>query len=379
MNYTVTEVPRPYTDWAGLLKYAADKDKDREAWNLYALCIGVKENDEYFWGDMQAVREKLDIKKTPYLDMDDVRRIASVRLISRLDYEGTKAVTLSEKAGVSPSILSKFKKTITDAPEFGKMTLSDGSVRIEVPEKIRPLSLPLSVLGGVAAEAIHASVHNLMFGEDEKIVLSKNMRFIEKAVRAYSASQKNKLIKLGQKYKKMAEDDFAEFSRTTPLCEGSPDYGQYRAADTVLKERFLEMTYEAPEAAYHKYGFFSECNGPIWMRFAINHLLQETKPRNGRMPDSPYVPSLQYLMLWSLLTKTAGSITTKALDYFVCNDYIMIEGGASNNGTPRNRIPIYTVVEREEKEVTDTDTLRILSFCAALPEKYKYDFIAQVI
>ncbi len=379
MVYDLNDIPRPYSDWEGLMDYLLSRDREFTDWQLCEICIGMKENDAVLRDSVKNRPEILDMEDTPFLSFDETRRLATMRFLAELDRKGIPDVQLSRKTGVSTTILSKFRSSVNSAPDLRWQKLRYGSKKLTVPEEIRPFALPTAVMGAAAAEACSTSVHDLMFGEESRIVLPPLLVRTEKRISALSPADRNRCIRLGQRYRDMAVREFSEYRETTPLCEGMPEYGQFRPSDEIIRERFLDMTREIRDTDYKRYAFFHEFDGPVWVRYAIGHLVQEQRPVKGKMAASRYVPSLPYLMLWSMLTHQTRYIRPKALDYFLCNDYIMVEDGAGVTGTPKNRIPIFTVEDGQEREVTDLDTLRILSFCAALPEKYKDSYMTAIL
>ena len=382
-NITVVEstVPFPYTDWDGIIDFTQREDPDQ---SFVALCCALLDartlEDRIYQSARTNVVDVPDLHETPYLTIEEVRRIVSVRVAEYLSQKLVSGVQIYEESYVGNTLLSKFRQSVLRSPALHYETLASGEERLSVPDSIRPFSIPLECIQAFASYVFRESAQNMLFGEEVGITLPSNMQRIAERLKDFTASEMETLVEKGQRLRDKAEKQFEELAEQYTDCKGNPSYGQFRQEHVILRERLTELMRDS-HAENRQFAYFTGTNATRKFKVSLNATLTGVCPGKTFAesdPFKPYIPSLEYLMLWAVGTWKNHYVKPRGIDYFIANDYIQISGGASRKGTERNRIPIYVHKHDKKTEITDKNILRILSFCIALPDTLKTDFIGTI-
>ena len=210
-----------------------------------------------------------------------------------------------------------------------------------------------------------------------------------------SPDSKNRILSSARALKK---DAIEYYSVCKNLKEPRPDYlsnyANFRDPGTILQERLSELDCEVPTIA-QRFPLFA-VSTHVSSKFYRPLVAQRTGIRQGgnkanvKEADSPCITNLDQILFWILEANANPVFLPKSADFFIANDYIRVDGGVSDIPLPTAPVIMYkknphTNPEQrpqhkpeDYEQLTNIDTLRILSFCVALPEKQKRSLIEAI-
>lgn len=378
-NYA-DSIPVPYMDYSKTAEIWNPEKCDESFMQLYCAFNEFTDKEEVPYYSQKDTVKVFPLCDTEMLSLDELRRIVSVRLAGEV-YKGLKMVDVAENVGISSAYLSKFVRSVeNNSARITSETLANGKTRTVVPKEIRPFSVQFEFVPGIAQYVFHGSVHDMMFGESHKIVLPKTMRYIAQQIEKLPNKTRTDMVWKGEKLKRLAEIHFLESAKNKEVAQCLVQYGQYRPVLDILRERVKEAFSDNADYEKKRYAFCTQNNAPTPYALVIKGLITGVRPGHAYVEEDfeKWLPNITQIMFLSLATMTDNNIPDKALDFFLANDYIQVEGGASRKPN-RNRNKIYTIVKGEEVEIVNTDVLKILSFCAALPQELKTQYISEIL
>lgn len=375
-GFSELDIPHPYCNWEGLKDLFKGETTPDMISDVFRACHGITS---------QATSYEL-LKDTPYLTFGEARKLVTC-IFANIIKSGKvkKPIDISIDTGIDYSYLCKFNVSGKISDPYYWKELDNGEKRLEVNDKVRPFSLPFTSLPAFCANVTHSTCHELMFGEKRPIFLPHVQRSIAAALETVSEKNIKALIKEGIALRDKAVQTYITQNANASDSTVSAEFGQYRPEHVVVRERLLDLSHDLDDLSKSKYVFFYDAKAPnkymvTWnatMRGSLAFYGSEGK--NTPAEETQYLPNLEMAMFWALATRLDPSIPEKNLDYFICNDYIQIPGGATPYVVLGRRSPIMTYGnDGEPVEITDTDILKVLSFCIALPDDVRGDYIGKV-
>lgn len=387
MNNTETIIPRPYTDWSELKKLGSELDS-REAQVTARFCSFFELTAEF---DRQYNAGKdpapyYDLSETKLLTASEVRQLISVRLTEEMEKKFNRAgVKVRNITGMNNTMLSKILCSVRNAEPVTVRTLANGDQRLVIPKEIRTFTAPDEVIPGLADTIFNSSSHKMMFGEECPIYLPNIHSMAAAALRTAGPDKKNRILQRCSELKKQVIDQYcAEHDLALPPNFVTA-FSAFRPSYEILRERLTELSWEVPTMNSRRFIFFNGNDGPMKMRLSQFGTMTGKAPGadnsnwNAKKDKShQYSCSLEYPIFWTIETDADPYLSTKSFDFFHSNDYIRVDGGVSEKPLERPQ-EIYYRAEKLNRDgdklfhpesyelLTDQDTLRILSYCVALP------------
>lgn len=372
-------IPENIYDVNEIKKYLGYTEGEREksGTRLFSSMMEMSAEHDLIYNSKADKAEYLDLKNTPIYSIPEMRAIATLRFFNYLEKSGINATDLAREVGNEKTTCARMRTSVKSLPEN---VLKSNESHVSVPETIKPLSIPNNVLPAVARYAGHTNAHEMLFGTKGRIVLPE----------VYSAAL------LGLSFLSSGERDAIENrARTlwdiekTRYEESLPEdgfslsaYGQIRTATEILQERFEEISSDAPDIYSAKGCLYSGSAYPHKLYTVLRGVVSGKTPgleKEAWGNKIEYEPGIKWMMMFSVFTAIDPSLKEKNLDFFLANDYVGVEGGASASASSRVPVtPIFAVRNGVEIEVSEPQTLRILSFLAALPKEVKPEIFSEI-
>lgn len=368
---TPFEIPCPYCNWDLLPELFKAETTTELLSNIFYACHGVSS---------QGAAEMLEA--TPLITFKDARKLATVLFSWVADHKLEKRlVEVTDLTGIDVTYLSKYRVSGKTPNPYSIKTLESGEKKLIVNDSIRPFSLPFALFPGFCAVVMHQTCNELMFGEKRPVILPRIYRDIAGNIPLLSKSSITELISFGKTLRDEAIKRHEQEGNSIDNNEGIARFGQYRPEHVIVKERLEELRHDLNTLENGKYVFFSERQGPRRFKLSWNASTRNGQTDSeGNLNETQYLPNLEMAMFWTLATIFSPELDDKSLDYFIVNDYIQVLDGATPEPTRSLRTKILTYnKEGRVEEICDEDILRILSFCIALPDNLKSNFLGKTL
>ena len=394
MNLDKAVIPEPYNDWRAVRALGSDLEYGDGVEYRYRACMGLGNQKDYNPDrDWHKPVDIVPLTETPYLDMNEVRRIVTVAFAKKVESEFPRGKQqICADTGFNNTLISKHLQFAKYVGDFTRETTAGGILRAPAPlfeqtegkgaVQDRPFSAPLTIIPAVADYVMHSSVHRMFFGEEGWIVLPSKYSVLANGFSRLSASDKAGLIEIGRM---LMSETVVENNRYTADNDipNLSAYGQTRRANEILYERLLELSADNPYLQGGKYVFDRTTGGAPRLKNILGELTSEANrdapPKTVKDKDTgevisqaAYEPIVGTIMFFAL---ESG----QAMDFFIRNDYINIAGGASPRGTAESRVKIFRTHHHEPTLISDADDLRILSFCVSLAGERKEKMLSEII
>lgn len=376
-------IPENVYDVNEIKKYLGYTEGEREksGARLTSSMMEMSKECDRIYNSKRDKFDYLDLRGTGIFSIPEMRSIATLRFFNYLNNSGLSATEVAEETGYDKTSCAKMHSTIKKLPE----DILHGE-RPHVPDTIKPLSIPTIVLPAVAKYVGHTNANELMFGKRGKILLpgiysaaalglgfltGTEKEIIENHARSLWNIEKNK-------YREALS--LTENNTVSTRCDLSP-YGQIRSISEILKERFGEISEDAQDIYSAKGCLYSGAAFPHKLFVVLRGVISGKTPGlekeawGGRYQ---YEPGIKWLMMFAIFTAIDPALREKNLDFFIANDYVGIAGGASEKGPNTSVTPIFAVRNGVEIEITEPQSLRILSFLAALPKEVKPEIFSKI-
>lgn len=372
MDLKNLEIRYPFNDWEGLRQLGQELSYDDGVEYRFKACMNQSSEKETprtrdTW---KKPLEITPLSETPFLNLQEVRRTVTVSYCKRVEEAFPKgALLINGETGLNNSLTSKFLRTVRQAEGFQSAELPDGTHRYPVADdSVRPFSAPMVTIAPVADFVMGSSVHQMFFGQEGTVTLPGRYSYLADGLEKMTDSDRQYLISRGRELMEKAEETYRQHCRETGSVDLSA-YGQICGANEIVFERIRELAQENEYISGNKFILNRGTAGPNKLKIALKSLASEENRTAG---DNAYEPNVEIIMFLALESGLA-------MDFFIKNDYICIEGGASQRGTAKPRLKILKKTESGTDEVTDSDVLRVLSFCTALKGDAKNEFNALVL
>lgn len=355
------EIKKPYNDWAAANALGRDMEFGDGLTVRYRAIndIGTEKpkaaaRDKENWARPVEVP---DLKNTSLLTLTEVRQLVSFEYAKTIMTKFPRSGKyISDNTGIDNSFNSKFIRSAKDSEYIEDEVLPDGTVRLpHMSSECRPFSIPLIQIGPVADFVMKSSIHEMFFGDEGSIVLTKYNRNIVSALEKMSDSE---LAATYELCKSLYNTHVKRYRDNLP--DGAADlsnFGQTKPIAKLLYDRVHEASYENKNISGARYIVSETAKGPESLKVALKKIGSE----DNLTTDKAFEPHVELFMFLD------NESELLPMDYFLRNDYINIEGGFSPNGTAKPRLRIYTLSDNGDKiEVTNPDILRILSFSIGL-------------
>lgn len=354
-----------------------------------ALTGNMSEKDRrYQAGDDKTPVDVPDISESGLLTITEAKQLAAVKFAYAVRSKKISGTAISAETGMHVSAVSRLLDSVSSSQDLKEKELPGGKPRVIVPEELNAFpGVTLSMIPVIAAFVLERSCNEMFFNTASEVHLPFSPY---NAIVAALEQQKNKnadlssYIQYGRALKDVAADRMKNSERdyNTP-AECLWSYGQYRPAYEVLRERFDMLRSEVPSPEYGRGVFFPETKCSAKVLLAIKSTMSGICPGVAAADiKNIYTPTIDTPMFWTLSTWVCRTVGKKSLDFFLANDFIRIEGGASDKGTAGGVSKICLPAERggsDTRQITDSAVLRALSFCFALPADLKAEYISKVL